>query len=235
MGLAVTLACLILAAGFGTRMGRLTADRPKPLIEVAGRCLLDRALDVAREAGAQPIAVNSHYRAGQIAQHLDGQGDVTFLHETPNILDSGGALKNAAKSWPDGPVMTLNADNVWTGQNPLAQLRSAFDPSRMGALLLLVPRDRATGRLGPGDFAMDPDGRLTLQKTDDALVYTGAQILDATPAKTDPRDIFSLRDIWADQHRKGRLFGLIHPGGWGDVGHPEGLAAARDLLERSNV
>lgn len=231
----MTHPCLILAAGFGTRMGALTAERPKPLIEVAGRCLLDRALDVARSAGAQPIAVNAHYRATQMAAHLAGQQDVALLHETPDILDSGGAVKNAARDWPVGPAMTLNADNVWTGENPLNQLQAAFDPARMGALLLLVPRDRAVGRQGTGDFAMGTEGHLTLQKTDDALVYTGAQILDPGPLRADLRDIFSLRDIWADYQRQGRLFGLIHRGGWGDVGHPDGLAAAGALLDQSDV
>ena len=141
--------CLILAAGFGTRMGALTADRPKPLIEVAGRSLLDRALDVARDAGCAPIAVNAHYRADQVATHLAGADDVTLLTETPGILDSGGAVKNARNVLGPGPILTLNADNTWSGPNPLAALAAAFDPSRMGALLLLIPRNRAVGRQGP--------------------------------------------------------------------------------------
>jgi len=227
--------CLILAAGFGTRMGALAATRPKPLIKVEGRSLLDRALDVARDAGAHPIAVNAHYRADQIAAHLAGQPDVSVLHETPNILDSGGAVKNALRIWPAGPVMTLNADNVWTGENPLRQLAAAFVPAHMGALLLLVPRAEAVGRLGPGDFAMDADGRLSLQKSGTALVYVGAQILEPAPIRADPREVFSLRDIWAKYQAERRLFGLIHQGGWGDVGHPEGLAAAGALLDRSDV
>lgn len=231
----MSLPCLILAAGFGTRMGALTADRPKPLIEVAGRCLLDRALDVARGAAAGPITVNAHYRAAQIVAHLADQPDISVQVEMPGILDSGGALKAAVQAWPDGQVLTLNADNVWTGGNPLRALHAAFDPSRMGALLLLTERDRATGRLGPGDFIMDAEGRLTLQKADTALVYTGAQILDPAPLRADPRDVFSLRDVWAEYQRAGRLFGLLHPGGWGDVGHPEGIAAADALLKAADV
>lgn len=227
--------CLILAAGFGTRMGALTATRPKPLIEVAGRCMLDRTLDLARDAGAHPIAVNAHFLADQIVDHLDGQADVRVLVETPEILDSGGGVKNAVLNWPDGPVITLNADNVWTGENPLRQLAAAFDPTRMGALLLLVPRAQAVGRIGPGDFAMDDTGRLSLQKSDEAFVYTGAQLLDPAPIRADARTVFSLRDIWAQYQDEGRLFGLIHQGCWGDVGHPEGLAAAGALLDRSDV
>ncbi len=227
--------CLILAAGFGTRMGALTADRPKPLIEVAGIPLLDRALSVARDADCTPIAVNAHYRADQIAAHLAGQTDVTVLEEHPEILDSGGSVKNAAKASGDGPMLTLNADNVWRGPNPLKALTAAFDPATMGALLLLVPRDRAIGRVGVGDFAMDDQGRLTLDKSDHSFVYLGAQILDPTPCRNDPRDVFSLHDAWKFYGDQGRLYGLIYEGNWADVGHPEGIARAEAMLERADV
>lgn len=228
----MTLPCLILAAGFGTRMGALTADRPKPLIAVAGRTLLDHALEAAQKAG--PIAVNAHYHADQIADHLAGR-DVTLLREAPEILDSGGSVKNAARQWPKGPIATLNADNVWTGPNPVAQLRAAFDPARMGALLLLVPRVEAVGREGGGDFTMDAEGRLRFDKTALSYVYTGAQILDPTPCLADPRDVFSLRDAWQAYASEGRLFGLIHKGQWADVGHPGGVELAEEMIRGAHV
>ncbi|GAB5449383.1 nucleotidyltransferase family protein [Gymnodinialimonas sp.] len=222
----MSLPCLILAAGFGTRMGALTADRPKPLIDVAGQTLLDHALDAAEGAG--PITVNAHFHADQIAQHLAGRG-ITIQHEQPKILDSGGAVKRAAQGLK-GPMATLNADNVWTGTAPVPQLQAAFDPAKMGALLLLTPRAQAIGRIGGGDFAMAPNGRLTFDKSADTYVYTGAQILDPAPCVNDPRDVFSLRDIWQDYAAQGRLFGLVHQGRWADVGHPEGIRIAEDML-----
>lgn len=224
----MTRPCLILAAGFGTRMGALTATRPKPLIEVAGRSLLDHALDAAEGSG--PITVNAHFHADQIAAHLRGR-DVHVQHEQPEILDSGGAVKRAAQSFPAGAIATLNADNIWTGDAPIPQLNAAFDAGKMGALLLLVPRAQAVGRLGGGDFSMAVDGRLTFDKSHDTYVYTGAQILDPTPCLTDPRDVFSLRDIWQTYAAEGRLFGLIHKGHWADVGHPKGIAVAEEMLD----
>lgn len=222
----MTLPCLILAAGFGTRMGALTRDRPKPLIEVAGRPLLDHALMAAQ--GAAPIIVNTHYRAEQIAAHLAGHA-ITLQHETPEILDSGGAVKRAAQEH-DGPIATLNADNVWTGDAAFAQLRDAFDPIEMKALLLLVPRRNAVGRTAGGDFAMDPDGRLRFDQPDGDYVYTGAQILDPALCKQDPRDVFSLRDVWHRFADQGRLYGLVHRGHWADVGHPAGIPLAEKML-----
>ena len=88
----MSLPCMILAAGFGTRMGALTRDRPKPLIEVAGRPLIDHALDEARGGGAAPIAVNGHHFADQMRAHLAPMADVTFCEERLEILDSGGGI-----------------------------------------------------------------------------------------------------------------------------------------------
>jgi MurNAc alpha-1-phosphate uridylyltransferase len=228
----MSLPCLILAAGFGTRMGALTVDTPKPLIKVAGRTLLDHALQAA--APCSPVAVNAHYRADKIAAHLS-ERDVEILREEPEILDSGGSVKNAARHWPQGPMATLNADNVWTGLGPIAQLRAAFDPETMGALLLLLPLASAIGRQDGGDFSMDADGRLTLDKTHGTFVHTGAQILDPGPCLAEERDIFSLRDIWDGLEREGRLFGLIHQGNWADVGHPEGITAAEEMARGADV
>lgn len=222
----MTLPCLILAAGFGTRMGAMTATRPKPLIEVAGRSLLDHALDAARGSG--PITVNAHYHADQIAAHLAGK-DVRLQLEAPHILDSGGSVKRAAQQMAPGPLATLNADNVWTGEAPIQQLEAAFDPAKMGALLLLVPRAEAVGRIGGGDFAMAADGRLRFDKSPDTFVYVGAQILDPSPCLSDPRDVFSLRDIWQGFAAQGRLYGVVHKGRWADVGHPEGIAMAEEM------
>ena len=115
---------MLFAAGFGTRMGALTADRPKPLIPVAGRALIDHALDVAEAAGVTRTVVNTHYKAEQIARHLAGR-DVLISHEPGPILETGGGLRQALPLLGPGPVAILNSDAIWTGANPLTQLAAA--------------------------------------------------------------------------------------------------------------
>jgi MurNAc alpha-1-phosphate uridylyltransferase len=220
---------MILAAGFGTRMGALTADRPKPLIEVAGRALLDHALDAARDGGGR-VVVNAHYRAEQIAAHLAAHPDIHLSVETPEILDSGGGVKRALPHLGSTPIATLNADAVWAGPGPLTALAGAWDGARMGALMLLVPRARAVGRQGGGDVAMDAGGRLGWDRTEAGLVHTGAQLIDPALVAARHETAFSLRDIWQDQMDRGRLFGVIYPGRWADVGHPGGIAEAEAML-----
>jgi len=228
----MSLPCMILAAGFGTRMGALTADRPKPLIPVAGRALIDHALAQADGAGATPLVVNGHYHADQMAAHLAGH-HATFLEERPDILDSGGGVKNALAVLGTGPVFTLNADAVWRGPNALRTLLAGWEPTRMGALLLMVPQARATGRHGGGDFAMDAGGGLRRDKG--GAVYTGAQIIDARIIADWPGRVFSLRDIWQGLIDQGRLYGVDYPGHWADVGHPAGIALAEMMLEAHDV
>lgn len=218
--------CLVFAAGFGTRMAPLTADRPKPLIPVAGRALIDHALALVAGAGLARPVVNLHYRGGMIRAHLAGRG-VAFSDETDEILDTGGGLRAALPLLPPGPVLTLNSDAVWTGPNPLSALRAAFDPARMDALLLLVPVSRATGHAGAGDFAIGAEGRLS---RGGGHVYTGAQMLDPAGLSEIPDRVFSLNRLWDRAAARGRLHGLVHPGGWADVGRPEGIGLAEAML-----
>lgn len=224
------LPLMIFAAGFGTRMGPLTRDRPKPLLPVAGVTLLDRALALGRAAGARPVVVNTHYLAGQVAAHLAGADDVAVSHE-PEILETGGGLGAALPLLGPGPVATLNPDGIWTGPNPLSTLAAAWDAERMEALLLLAPRRATRAHAGPGDFALSADGRIARARgAPEALVYTGAQILRTEGLAEISGPAFSLNRLWDAMAARGTLFGVLHPGLWADVGTPAGLAAAEALL-----
>lgn len=216
---------MIFAAGLGTRMRPLTDTLPKPLIPVAGRALLDRALDLARDAGAGPVVVNTHYLGERIAAHLAG-GTVAISDEGNRILDTGGGLRRALPLLGAGPVMTLNPDAVWTGPNPLKALDAAWRDD-MDALLMLVPLDQATARQGAGDFALDGAGRIA---RGGALVYGGAQIVRPDRLADIPGEVFSLNRLWDVLIAEGRAFGLIHPGGWCDVGHPGAIPLAEAMV-----
>ncbi|WP_228461379.1 nucleotidyltransferase family protein [Paracoccus liaowanqingii] len=216
---------MIFAAGLGTRMRPLTDTRPKPLIEVAGRSLLDRALDLGRQAGAAPIVVNTHYLGAQIERHLQGQ-DIAISREAGQILETGGGLRHALPLLGDGPVMTLNPDVVWTGPNVLTALAGAWRDD-MDALLALVPLDRATARQGAGDFSLDPGHRLIRQGDH---VYAGAQIIRPDRLAGIADAAFSLNRLWDLLIAEGRAFGMIHPGGWCDVGTPQAIPLAEALL-----
>lgn len=226
------LPLMLFAAGFGTRMGPLTATRPKPLVEVAGRPLIDRALSVADEAGVERIVANSHYMPDQVEAHLAQRG-IPVSRETPTILETGGGLRKALPLLQGDPVMTMNTDAVWTGENPLLQLMAAWDADRMDGLLLLLPLDRATGHGGKGDFWIGDNGRLSRAKGAGGPVYLGAQIVKTAGLMAIVETVFSLNVLWDQMLAAGRLFGIIHNGGWCDVGRPESILLAEDLLRSS--
>lgn len=219
---------MLFAAGFGTRMGALTATQPKPMIKVAGKPLLEHALDLAKAAGIAKIVVNLHYLGDQIADHLQHR-DILLSWERDQILETGGGLKAALPLLGDGPVLTLNTDAVWSGQNPLTQLLAAWNPAKMDALLLLLSAEKALGHSGKGDFQLDPLGRISRANGDSAPIYLGAQILKTTGLSAIPEPVFSLNRLWDIAIANNRAFGLIHQGGWCDVGRPEGIALAESL------
>jgi MurNAc alpha-1-phosphate uridylyltransferase len=222
----MTFSVLLFAAGFGTRMKHLTADRPKPMIEVAGRPMIDHALILARQILPPVIVANLHYRPEILRAHLESLGVITVM-ETPDILETGGGLRNALPLLGNGPVITMNTDAIWRGPNPLSLLLDAWDPVRMDGLLMGVSPDRALEHPGKGDFIIARDGQL---RRGDGIVYAGVQIIktDLLPQITERA--FSLNRVWDMMLAQGRLFGLSYPGKWCDVGHPEGIRTAEALL-----
>lgn len=221
---------MLFAAGFGTRMGTLTRDRPKPLIEVGGKALIDHALDLADEIAVPRVVVNTHYHGDQIRRHLASRPKVTISDERVEILETGGGLRAARPLLGAGPVFVMNSDSVWTGANPLRELAKAWDAARMDVLLLLLPAKQFTAHKGRGDFLMDADGRLERANGRSGLSYIGAHI-----SRTDQLDdfderVFSLNQLWDAAIRRGRAFGMVHDGGCADVGYPEAIPLAEELL-----
>ena len=222
---------MIFAAGFGTRMGALTKDRPKPLIEVGGETLIDRTLSLVEAFGPDKIVVNLHYKADMLRQHLKCR-DVALIEEVPDILDTGGGLKAALPYLGANPVFTINSDAVWCGPNPLDYLVKSWAPEKMDALLVCVPMTRVHGRVGGGDFVLDGQGRL--HRGSD-LVYGGVQIIKTARLHDVPGIAFSLNAVWNEMAQDGRLYGVGYPGHWADVGHPEGIGIAENLLKSAHV
>jgi MurNAc alpha-1-phosphate uridylyltransferase len=134
---------MILCAGRGTRMGALTDARPKPMLPVAGRPLIDHALARAAEGGARRIVVNLHHLGAQIRAHLAGRADVSFSEEA-ELLETGGGLVAARPLLGEAPFYALNADAIWTGSAPLAPLAAAWDPARKPMPRLELARKRSS-------------------------------------------------------------------------------------------
>jgi len=216
-------------------MGALTKHQPKPMIRVGNMPLIDHCLALTQKAGILTTVVNSHYLPDNLEQHLAGFEGVKIIRETPDILETGGGLKNALPYLGNGPVFTLNSDMIWTGGNPLIALQRAWQPQKMDALMVLVETGQAKEHSGTGDFFMDATGCLTRRgsRTSAPYVYTGAQIIKTDRLLEIGEIKFSLNLLWDKMLADGRVYGLEHKGGWVDVGRPEAIATAEAELARA--
>jgi len=231
---------MVLAAGLGARMRPLTDDRPKPMVSVAGRTLIDHVLDRIAEAGIPRAVVNVHYFADLLIGHLAKRAaspKIEISDERDVLLDTGGGIVRALPRLGPSPFLLVNSDSIWIdGAAPnLARLISAFDAERMDALLLLAPADGALGYAGRGDFSMDSQGQLLRRGENPAapFVYAGAAVLSPEMFHDAPQDAFSLTKLFARSEAAQRLHGLPIDGLWMHVGTPAAIPLAEDAITRA--
>jgi MurNAc alpha-1-phosphate uridylyltransferase len=228
---------MVLAAGLGKRMRPLTATQPKPMVRVAGKPLIDHALDRLNEAGVAKAVVNVHYLADVLAAHVTARKapKVTISDERTQLLDTGGGMVKALPHLPD-PFFALNADNIWLDgpSNAFAELSRRWDPEQMDALLLLVGHARAFNFSGPGDFYMDPLGRLSRRRDGRIapFIYTGVQLVSHRLLRDAPEGPFSTNILWDRAIAEGRLYGLSFCGLWFEVGTPQAIRPTEEALTR---
>jgi MurNAc alpha-1-phosphate uridylyltransferase len=220
---------MVFAAGLGKRMQPLTLTTPKPLISVAGRTMLDRALDHLVKAGVQKAIVNTHYLAQQIDTHLRNRTDIaiTIIHE-PVLLETGGGLKNALPHLGKDPIYVINSDIVWQDDvTPALTNLSTHWRNEMEVLLLLVERKKAVGYDGQGDFGLEKNAALTRPEPPRPFVFGGVQMVNPEIVANHAEKIFSLNHYYFNNPK---AFGVVHDGLWLHIGTPAGLKEAEKYL-----
>lgn len=226
---------MILAAGLGKRMRPLTASQPKPLVRVAGKALIDHALDRLADAGVGRAVVNVHYLADALEAHVLARKSpqVAVSDERVQLLETGGGMVRALPRLPD-PFFALNADNIWLDgpKSAFHDLSVRWNPDEMDALLLVVPHARAANFQGPGDFHMDPLGRLSRRRDGRIapFIYTGIQLVSHRLMRDAPEGPFSTNVLWNRAMEEGRLFGISFTGLWFEVGTPQAIRPTEEAL-----
>lgn len=226
---------MVLAAGLGKRMRPLTATQPKPMVRVAGKPLIDHALDRLADAGVAKAVVNVHYLADALEAHVTARKvpQVTVSDERALLLETGGGMIKALPHLPD-PFFALNADNIWLDgpNNAFAELSRRWNPEAMDALLLLVPHARAANFNGPGDFHMDALGKLSRRRDGRIapFIYTGIQLVSHRLLREAPEGPFSTNILWNRAIAEGRLYGLSFSGLWFEVGTLQAIRPTEEAL-----
>lgn len=227
---------MVLAAGLGTRMRPLTDTRPKPLVEVRGRALIDYGFDRLREAYVETAVVNVHYFAEQIEAWAARQVSprIVISDERHDILDTGGGIARALPLLGGDPFFVLNSDSFWIdrGTPALQRLRTRWNGADMDCLLLLCPLPQTVGYDGHGDFVLDQQGRVQRKRdaAGEPLAYIGGYLVSPRLFAAAPQGKFSMNVLWDRAIAQGRLFGIAHQGRWLHVGTPDAIALADAAL-----
>lgn len=227
---------MVLAAGLGVRMRPLTDTRPKPLVVLAGRTLLDRVLDRLADANITRAVVNVHHFADQIVTHLAARArpQIIISDERDALLDTGGGVVRARHLLGEAPFIVHNSDSVWIedASSNIERLITSFDAARMDSLMLMAPTSGSLGYSGPGDFAMEADGRLRRRQSNEIVpfAFTGVSIAHPRLFADAPAGAFSLNKLWDMSLARRRLFGLRMQGLWMHVGTPAALADAEAAI-----
>lgn len=236
MGAQLTMA-MVLAAGLGKRMRPLTDDRPKPLVALKGKPLIDHVLDRIAAAGIGTAVVNVHYQADKLIRHLEKrrQPSIVISDERDALLDTGGGIQRALHRFGGGPFLVHNSDSVWIeglGSN-LARLAATWNEADMDGLLLLALGSSSLGYEGRGDFVMDTDGRIARRSERDVapFVFTGVSILHPRIMSGSPHGAFSLNKPLDHAITSGRLFGIRLEGLWMHVGTPGAIIEAEAAID----
>lgn len=230
----MTESAMILAAGLGLRMRPLTNHLPKPLIPVAGRTMLERAFEHLKKIKISKIVVNTHYLAPIVEGYIKNNYPNTLISHEDILLETGGGIKKALPLLGEKAFFTLNGDSIWSGFESLVAMKKVWDERTMDALLLLIPREKAYGYEGRGDFFMSQEGHLSRpeQHVTAPFVYIGVQLVNPCLFQNAPEGPFSMNLLWDEALRNGRLYGYIHEGECFHISTPEDLQKYEPIVAR---
>lgn len=227
---------MLLAAGLGTRMKPLTDTRPKPLIEVGGRTLIDRVLDKLVSQGVTRAVVNVHYFPDMLAAHVKQRTDIEIIisDERDEVLETGGGVIKALPLLGEDPFFVINTDVTWAtaGDSTFSDMAAAYDPARMDALLLLAQMENTLGFRGPGDFYLASNCQIERRgdRATAPYVFAGTHITRADLLRSYEAKPFSANVYWNAFAARGRLFGTVMTPFWMHVGDPAGREEAEARL-----
>ena len=230
---------MVLAAGLGTRMRPITDTIPKPLVKIAGKPMIDYALDALAEAGVEQVVVNVHHHADQMEAHLRGYDKLNILisDERDALMNNGGGLAKGLKLLGRDPVFVMNSDLFWIGESEgqptnLERLAGFFDIAQMDFAMLCVALDKTTGHNGKNDFSLADDGRLSRYNdaAGNGVVYAGTLVINPSFLDDAPSDAFNINTYYDKAIERGRLYGTMMDGHWLTVGTPEAIGEAEEAI-----
>jgi MurNAc alpha-1-phosphate uridylyltransferase len=226
---------MVLAAGYGMRLKPLTDRMPKPLIPVAGKPMIQYALDKLQAYGIEEVIINVSHLKEQLSAYLSKlQGLTIKLSEELEPLETGGGLKKVLPLLGNEPVFTINSDIIWTdsGETALDRLTRYWDDAKMDVLLLVQPKAKATGYdKGEDHLFIKPENTIDWNAQESPYIIAGIGIIHPRILKNAPDGKFSVKILWHQALAKNRLFCLPHHGRWFQTGTIADIKRAEEYLK----
>jgi N-acetyl-alpha-D-muramate 1-phosphate uridylyltransferase len=213
---------MVLAAGYGTRLKPLTDRMPKPLIPVAGKPMIEYALDQLRAYGIEEVIINVSHLKEQLAAYAAGVRGLTVrISEEAEPLETGGGLKKALPLLGNDPFFYINSDIIWVDEQERAldRLTRYWDGSQMDFLLLAQPRARAVGYdKGEDHLFVKPDNTFEWKDQEAPYIIASVGIIHPRVLAGAPDGKFTVKILWLEALRQNRLACLPHRGQWFQTG-----------------
>lgn len=226
---------MLLAAGYGTRLKPLTDHMPKPLVPVAGRPMIEYALDKLRAYGIEEIVINVSHLKAQLVDYFAAQKHLrATISEEAEPLETGGGLKKAEPFLGDKPVFAINSDILWTdeGQTALQRLAQTWDDAKMDFLLLAQSKAKAIGHdKGEDHLFIKPENTFGWNAADAPYIISGIGIFHPRVLREVPAGKFSVKVLWLKALAQNRLFCLPHHGRWFQTGTIEDIRMTEAALQ----
>ena len=227
---------MLLAAGYGTRLKPLTDHTPKPLVPVAGRPMIEYALDKLRVYGIEEIVINVSHLKAQLVNYFAAEKNLRVtISEEAEPLETGGGLKQAAPFLGDEPVFAINSDILWTDDSDTAlnRLAQTWDDAKMDFLLLAQSKSRAVGHdKGEDHLFIKPENTLGWSNADAPYIISGIGIFHPRVLREAPDGKFSVKILWLKALAQSLLFCLPHHGRWFQTGTLDDIRKTEEALKQ---
>jgi MurNAc alpha-1-phosphate uridylyltransferase len=225
---------MVLAAGYGTRLKPLTERMPKPLVPVAGKPMIEYALDRLLAYGIEEVVVNVSHHKEQLMDYLSAFKSLSFkISEEAEPLETGGGLKHALPLLGNEPVFTINSDIIWIDEKETALERLArnWDGAKMDFLLLAQSKAKAVGHdKGEDHLFIKRENTIGWNEPDAPYIIAGIGIFHPRVLPKAPVGKFSVKILWLDALKQNRLFCLPHHGKWFQTGTIADIKKAEALF-----
>ena len=201
---------MILAAGLGTRMKPLTLKKPKPLIKVGSKNLLERSINLLENYGIEQIIINVHHLADQVEKFVSevkSKVKITISDEKDLLLDTGGGVKKGTKIFRKNPFFVLNPDTLWLSGylDEIKSLEKIYFEKKKPCMLLVNKRLSFDTSL-EGDFNLKNNA--VSKDIKNNFIFTGLQLLDRNYLDPIDKKVFSMNEVWNNLIKNNKLSGL---------------------------